>query len=628
MTLATGQKAFMACRLGVARLGATRLGWYQPWIKVLVNGVDHTADTRVSECTITDELNNAPNTATVKFNSGYTPVHGSEIKIYMGDTDLTHQIFGGRFLAVDKTYEGDKKTLVVNAPNCIDYTWLLNRRKVIKKYTSQSATAIVLDLMSTYTSGFTTVHVATGLATLDEITFTNDDLTDAITRVAERIGGYWYVDYASDLHFFLSETVAAGSITDSDPRGMSGIVQNTDLSQVATRVTARGGGANSLSDVDVSGASIPIEDSSWYGASGTVEVGQNRVTYSGVQPGAAGSATGYLAPPGQLTLTESTGGSLTAGATYILAGTYVTAEGETSSGVTQSVTLGVGKTAVTYSNFTAPTDPKVTLKRIYISDANAGIGTLKKFTDVAIATTTGLITGTGTGAIPTTNAAGFGSIATAAGGTSLPVDDCAQFLSGGGWAEVGGVVFSYTGRSVASGPGSLTGIPASGTGSITAAVRAGTVTALPHLTGCSGVTYAINRGDPVNVIVTVNDAAAQAVMAGLVGGDGIHEMFISDGRWGITEATAEANAELSMRKDPLVTIRFKSFDQTLQSGRDLTITIATPTISVTTKIQRVVYSQLGLQGPTGWLFPQRDVEASSRRYSFEDVLRRIKGVAA
>jgi hypothetical protein len=626
MTLATGQKPFMASRVNKLRLGASRLGYYQPWIKALINGVDRSSMVRVSECTITDELNNEPNIATVRV-SGFTPVKGQEVKVYMGDTDVTHQLFGGRILSVEMTYEAEKPANVVWVCQCIDYTWLLNRRKVIKKYTSLSATAIVLDLISAFASGFTTVNVATGLATIDEITFTNDDVTDCLTRIAERIGGYWYVDYASDLHFFLTETTAAASITTALPRGMFGIVQGTDLSQIATRVTARGGGANTLSDVSAGGATIPVEDSSWYaGGGGTVEIGQNRVTYTGVaSAGETGSSTGYLAPPGQLTLTESTGGSLTAGATYIVAGTYVTAEGETSSGVTQSVTLGVGKTAITYSNFTAPTDPKVTLKRIYISDANAGIATLKKFTDVAIATTTGLITGTGTGAIPTTNAAGFGSLAAAAGATSLQVADCAQFLSGGGWAEApGGQVFTYTGRSVSSGPGNLTGIPASGVGSLTAEVRAGTVRSLAHLTGCSGITYDINRGDPVNIVVTVNDATAQTAMAGFVGGDGVHEMFISDGRWAITEATARANAELSLRKDPLVSIHFSSRDQSLQSGRDITITTTSPSISGTFKIQRVTLSELGLQGPTGWLFPLRQVEASSRRYSFEDVLRRLK----
>jgi hypothetical protein len=157
-------------------------------------------------------------------------------------------------------------------------------------------------------------------------------------------------------------------------------------------------------------------------------------------------------------------------------------------------------------------------------------------------------------------------------------------------------------------------------------VRAGTVKAVPHLTGCTGITYALVNGDPVNIVAIVNDAAAQTALATRVGGDGIHEMFISDGRWSITEATARANAELSLRKDPLVTVSFTSRDPSMQSGRDVTLTITSPAISGTFKIQRVTITELGLSGPTGFLFPLRQVEASSRRYSFEDLLRRIRAV--
>src|SRR4051812_14221450 len=280
-------------RVGKARLGAFRLGRGQPWIRGIINGVTHDTDVRIVGAEITDELNHEPNTVQLRCD-GFTPIHGQDVKIYCADTNAEHQIFGGVILSVAQSYE-EKPANIAWDVNCIDYTWLLNRRKVIKKYTSQSATAIVQDLISSFTSGFTSLNVTSGLATIDEITFTNDDVTDAITRVMERIGGYWYSDYSRDVHAFLVDTEAAAAITQAVPRGMRNIVQHTDLSQVATRVTARGGGANALSDVLVAGATIPVNEASWYGASGTVEVGQQRVTYSGVAAGGTGSSTGYLA---------------------------------------------------------------------------------------------------------------------------------------------------------------------------------------------------------------------------------------------------------------------------------------------------------------------------------------------
>jgi hypothetical protein len=303
MPLATGQRSQKVARLGVMRLGATRLGWYQPWIKLYINGV-LAVGARVEEATITDELNHEPNTASFKV-SGIVPVAGQSVTIQCGDTDVSHQLFGGRIIAVNKTYEAEKPANVIYRCNAIDPTWLLNRRKVTKKYTSQSATAIALDVISSFTSGVTTVNVAAGLATLDEITFTNEEVTDALTRIVERIGGYWYIDYASDLHLFLSETVTAFPITTAAPRGMAGITNNEDLSQIATRVIARGGGANVVSDVLVGGATVPVGDISWYaGGGGTVECGPQRITYTGVSTIDTGSSTGFVNPPPQQTGTR------------------------------------------------------------------------------------------------------------------------------------------------------------------------------------------------------------------------------------------------------------------------------------------------------------------------------------
>lgn len=626
MTLALGQRSQKVARLGVMRLGTARLGWYQPWIKVYINGVLATG-ARVTGATITDELNQEPNTASFNV-SGVVPLAGQSIAIQCGDTDLSHELFGGRILAVNKTYEAEKPSRVIYTCNAIDPTWLLNRRTVTKKYTNQSASAIAVDLIASFASGVTTVHVATGLPTIDEIVYTNEDLSDALTRLCERFGGYWYIDYASDLHLFLSETTAAVPITTAAPRGMSGIVENSDLSQIATRILARGGGSNVLSDVLVAGTTIPVGDISWYaGGGGTVECGPQRITYAGTSTVETGSTTGFVNPPPQQSgFASGSGGSLTSGATYLVAMTYKTAEGETTISPTWSVTILGGHNELISSTVTVPTDPKITLKTIYVSAANGDATTLRKFSDVAIATTLVQVTSYtgGNPSPPSSNTAGFGSDAAAAGSTTLQVEDLAQFPSAG-WAEApGGQLFTYTGRSASSGAGTLTGIPASGVGSLTAAVRAGTVKAVPHLTGCSGITYALVSGDPVNVVVIVNDATAQTALAALVGGDGIHEMFITDGRWSITEATARANAELSLRKNPLVTVSFQTRDPSMQSGRDVTLTLTSPAISGTFKIQRVTLTELGLGGPTGFIFPLRQVEVSSRRYSFEDLLRQLK----
>jgi hypothetical protein len=366
---------------------------------------------------------------------------------------------------------------------------------------------------------------------------------------------------------------------------------------------------------------------------GIVECGPQRITYTGIAVGGTGSyvaANPLGAPASSLSCTMTGGGTAfpNGAITYYFA-TFYSATGETSRGTSAGqVTNGTGGTA-NGSLTSIPTGPTGTVgRRVYrAKNVGSAAGPFHRVVDIAnnsATTHTDNLTDASLGDQPPSTDT-TGQEPTAAGSTTLRVADLSQFLSAGGWVSVGEQVLSYTGRAASSGTGNLTGIPASGPGSITAPISVGSeVKTLPHLTGCSGIVYPLVNGDPVNIVVVVNDAAAQAALAARVGGDGVSEMFISDGTIGITEATARANAELSLRKDPLETVTFTSRDPSMQSGRDVTLTITSPAISGTFKIQRVTITELGLQGPTGFLFPLRQVDASSRRYSFEDLLRRLK----
>jgi hypothetical protein len=306
-----------------------------------------------------------------------------------------------------------------------------------------------------------------------------------LTRIVERIGGYWYIDYSGDVHLFLSETVTAFPITTAAPRGMAGITNNEDLSQAATRVIARGGGANVVSDVLVGGTTVPVGDISWYaGGGGTVECGPQRITYTGVSTIETGSTTGFVNPPPRADRASSAaaGGSLTAGATYLVAMTYKTAEGETRSGrpVTSSVTLGGA----------AERDSRPFHFRRADRSEGHPQDCLRLVTPTAMrrceSTRTSPSRHVGVRvahrrawAPPTTNTPPASAANRHGGGIDLaPSRRLSQFPSAGWAAAPGDQIFSYTGRSASSGAGTLTGIPASGAGSLTAAVRAGTVKAV------------------------------------------------------------------------------------------------------------------------------------------------------
>lgn len=636
-------------RLGVMRMGATRYDYYQPWVKVYVNGT--LRQPRIVGATITQALDSTPDTGRFRL-SGFTPVKGQDFKVYLGDLDLAHLLFAGHILQTTQTYEADKPANVVWDVSCIDYTWLLNRRKPIKKYTSQSATAIILDLMASFTSGFTTVNVEAGLATLDEISFTNDEMSDALDRICERIGGYWYIDFNKDLHVFLSNTETAGAITQTAPRTGRAFAETIDLSQVRTRVFVRGGGSNAGADLSVGFTTLPVEDGSWYsGSGGTVECGPQRITHTGVAgTSGAGANTGFVQPPTTTQFSIGTGNgaiggtNLTAG-TYWVGAAFTTVEGETTIGALTQITVGAGDNEAFITRSVDPSDPKVSGVRFYIGTNGGAQSTMKAWRSGSAAgePDTFPVTGSTTYEVKAANAANRGPLttstagvsaeATAAGATSLAVDDLSIFGSSG-WAEApGSQRFRYTGRSASSGAGTLTGIPASGIGSLTAPVRAGTVKVMPHLTGIPGsgagsILYAINMGDQVNVLVQRDDTTAQTNMAGFTGGDGIVEHFLSDGRWSIAECQVRGDAELTQDKDPRSTVTFETRDQTVRVGRTISFTLSSPSINSTQKIQTVTLSDIAVSGGLMRAFPLRSVDSSSRRFSFEDLVRQIRSRAA
>jgi hypothetical protein len=123
-----------------------------------------------------------------------------------------------------------------------------------------------------------------------------------------------------------------------------------------------------------------------------------------------------------------------------------------------------------------------------------------------------------------------------AGATSILTSSGSPFPISGGWVTLsGGQTVRYTGVSA----NTLTGVPASGAGSITTTVIYGSqILPAPSLTGINasnGLTVAMAKGSAVHIWVQRDDLDAQAALAILeldengVPTDGIREYAISDG---------------------------------------------------------------------------------------------------
>jgi len=320
----------------------------------------------------------------------------------------------------------------------------------------------------------------------------------------------------------------------------------------------------------------------------------------------------------------------------------------------------------------------VTARKLYRTAANAA--GLQFLVTIANNTTTTFLDAIGDAALgaapPTVDTSALqqpqGQVL--AGSTVLPVASLAAFPPGGGWAVIGNgtQVIKYGALTA----GALTGIPAAGTGAITASIAYNsTVTAAPMLTGIptslarrvrdarealddarddlrdaldealedrdpggvvnpqaevdpfatepGPIRYPILRGSDVNLWITETDAAAVASRAALLGTDGIQEDYHQDRRLGRGEARARALAILQLKKDPLVTVRYTCRDSNTRAGRTVVVNLGDPynLYKVPLVIQSVTTTFIATRSGA---LATHTVEASSARLTFEQLVAMIR----
>lgn len=162
-----------------------------------------------------------------------------------------------------------------------------------------------------------------------------------------------------------------------------------------------------------------------------------------------------------------------------------------------------------------------------------------------------------------------------------PGDTSVTLATGGldvlatGWVRAGDQVFVYLSHGGTPSAPTLDAIPVSGYGSIKAELAVGTeVIFLPFISGMA-LTLPHPIGTDVVMYVQADDAVSQAAIAAIEGGDGIHEVVISDGRLTIAGATARAQAELDSFKDPLTELVYETEDMSASPGAAQVVNLTT-----------------------------------------------------
>ena len=355
-TISGTDNAFMFALSGVLRAGAGRAGYHSSSVYITVAGTDRTSKTRLGSLSIQDNLDHEPNTASIVFTNEFTPAIGNSIVIQLGSTDNAERLFGGRILSTNQVYEDADRQSVVWECSLIDFTWELNQKLVRGQFKSQDASTIIASLVADFAPEFTsTARDYTGsavdatLGTIDEITFTEVNFGDAITRIMRRVGGHWKVEYHQIVQAFLSDTYNPPRLlddTETVPVWFRDAFLRKDNSQLTTRALVEGQGTAVLEQVAVGQTSIPVEDGSIWDATGGAKAkapnGQI-ITYTGrtVGDGAGSTISNALAAPGAPAVAESTVGVLFGSYKYKVG--LADSSGETVAG-TASATVTPDKT--------------------------------------------------------------------------------------------------------------------------------------------------------------------------------------------------------------------------------------------------------------------------------------------
>lgn len=151
------------------------------------------------------------------------------------------KIFGG--IIVERLEKVKGGLLIGYELRCKDFSHTLDRKLVQKNYENQTARSIVLDIITNFTSGFTTNNVALTTPTISSIKFNYEQVTRSLTQLADLIGWDWYVDYDKDIHFFDEETNAAPfNLTDTnDTYEWQTLEINDTILQLKNSIIVRGG---------------------------------------------------------------------------------------------------------------------------------------------------------------------------------------------------------------------------------------------------------------------------------------------------------------------------------------------------------------------------------------------------
>lgn len=533
---------------------------------------------------------------------------------YPGAHDETQLVFAGIISSDVHTYF-EKRIHGLDEVNCIDWTWYLIRRRVSATYHNTSVAVIAADLIARVSVYGITLSTEGGLPMVPDISFSDATVADAFRQLCDQVPGLnMTTDYLKVVHVYIIDPVGAdpGPINDVEDQAFN-IVVKRDLTQAVNRVKATGTGSQARldvlaasSDLFVTEIEIPLPDfapgvpqppRAIFGSAGSVLInGTQETTYGFVE-------TDWLYYAENVTLLglitfawQNIGDVVPA---LIENGYYdnlnSTWTGPTFKGDGKLIPMEPISYAFTYSTALGETQAIITTGYLEMSGTAHGI------------------------LVPPVNVnTGSGASSVLAGPliTQINVYRSHSALVGGygllGSVPPGGGLFVNSMSTIDFGAkitaGEIQGLP----------TTFGLANEVSHRLGISGIPVPIKEGDSVTVLAVVDDTAAQAALAALLGGsdDGVIEGVIQDGSLVADELVAFAEKYLAENSTLTTGLTYDTRDKNAHPSRTQSVDLGQqdPIVGDFT-VQTVGISDFYQGVP-----PVYHVDASPKRKTLEDFL--------
>jgi hypothetical protein len=214
-------------------------------IQILIGGQDYTKYVDLSSIKI--QSNIAVNNDTLSFDllipkqAVPYPKGGQEVKVLNG-SDIE---FGGVIMTPkEQAIATDQMLYTID---CKDYTFWLDKKVVVNTYSGYTAGNIVIDIIKTFTTGFTynNVQGTSNAFYISQIKFDHVEPSKAIKKLADDVGFQFWIDYNKDVHFSPLMTVQSPLpnntlLPDTDTQNYSNLEFAEDISQVRNQIYLTG----------------------------------------------------------------------------------------------------------------------------------------------------------------------------------------------------------------------------------------------------------------------------------------------------------------------------------------------------------------------------------------------------